>query len=159
MIGENRIDDTDMYLDPQIPTGENKMDYQQQALDFLQDTMTTIEIAPAGEASCPLWKDNVLRYRYSVLITRGRESMNVDFYGSFKEFERKVRSVNEYDILSSLIKHDPGSLGDFVQEFGYEMKDHESVTRTTKLWMACVDEYRNVMRLFSDVMDELQEIN
>lgn len=39
------------------------------------------------------------------------------------------------------------------------MEDNESVSITTKTWMACVDEYRDVMRLFSDVMDELREIN
>lgn len=132
------------------------MDYKQQALDFLKSTSTVMKIKSAGVSKAP-WSDKSDRNRYSVSLTRGGKSMDVDFYGSLHMFKTGI-SPSEYDILTCLVKWDPGSLGDFVQEYGYEMKDHKSVTTTTQTWMACVDEYRDVVRVFGDVLDELAEI-
>ena len=59
-----------------------------------------------------------------------------------------------YDILSCLTKYDPGTFNNFCSEMGYNndsMKDFAIYQEVCKEW-------ENVYRLFSDCLDELQEI-
>ena len=59
-----------------------------------------------------------------------------------------------YDILSCLTKYDPGTFNNFCSEFGYNndsMKDFA-------IYQDVCKEYENVYRVFSNCLDELQEI-
>lgn len=62
---------------------------------------------------------------------------------------------NAYDILASLTKYDPGTFADFCADYGYD----EDSKKAEKTFLAVIDEYKNIERLFGDVMDELWEIN
>lgn len=137
------------------------MDYEQQALDFLERVGAVMEILFVGIEK-PDW-DNQGHTKYKVTIIRGEKRMYTEYYDSLNNTHIYTNTGNFnhpsfYDVLSHLVKSDPGTLGDFVSEYGYEMKDHRTVTSTTKTWMACVDQWRDVKRLFGDVLDEISEV-
>lgn len=64
-------------------------------------------------------------------------------------------SPTAYDILACLNKHEVGSLSDFCGDFGYD----EDSKKATEIYLAVMEEGTNINRLFSDVLEELQEIN
>ena len=101
-------------------------------------------------------KDN--RYIFRITLKRNKKSYTFDF-------GQAVASGNEapsiYDVLSCLEKYDVGSYQDFCSEFGYEMYNEkcQGFNRITlKTYKAVCKEFIAVDRLFSDVMDELQNI-
>jgi len=51
-----------------------------------------------------------------------------------------------YDILACLTKHDPGTLEDFCNEYGYDSDSKKA----ERVYNAVKDEYNNVCMLFSD---------
>ena len=59
-----------------------------------------------------------------------------------------------YDVLACLTKSDPGSFEDFCDEFGYDTDSR----RAEKTYKAMVKEWKNVNRLFGDILEELYEI-
>lgn len=59
-----------------------------------------------------------------------------------------------YDVLACLQKYDVGSFEDFCSEFGYS----EDSRQAEKIYKAVQKEFQAVERLFSDVIEELQEI-
>jgi hypothetical protein len=59
-----------------------------------------------------------------------------------------------YDVLACLTKHDPETFEDFCSEFGCDTDSKKA----EKIYNAVLKEYIGVLRLFSDVMEELQEI-
>ena len=68
----------------------------------------------------------------------------------------KAKAVpNEYDVLACLEKYDPGTFEDFCSEFGY---DEDSRT-AEKIYIAVINEYKNLTRIFTEEqMEELREI-
>lgn len=60
----------------------------------------------------------------------------------------------EYDILAGITKNDPGTFDDFCSGFGYDTDSKEA----GQTYFAVQKEWANINRLFSDCMDELQEI-
>ena len=60
-----------------------------------------------------------------------------------------------YSVLASLTKYDPVDFDNFCGDYGY---DNDS-RKAEKMYHAVVEEWKNVERLFGDVLDELQEIN
>lgn len=59
-----------------------------------------------------------------------------------------------YELLSCLQKNDPGLFDDFCQEMGYS---NDSI-KAHKVYLDCQKEWAKVRSLFSDCMEELQEI-
>ena len=59
-----------------------------------------------------------------------------------------------YDILSCLEKYENANFDDFCSNYGY---DNDSI-KALKTYKAVSKEYKNVFRLFGDIMEELQEI-
>lgn len=59
-----------------------------------------------------------------------------------------------YDVLACLTKNDPDTFDNFCSEYGY---DNDSIS-AMKTWQAVTEEYREVDRMFKDIMEELQEI-
>lgn len=59
-----------------------------------------------------------------------------------------------YDVLSCITRYDPGTFNNFCSELGY---NNDSMKDFAIYQYAC-KEYENVYRLFSDCLDELQEI-
>jgi hypothetical protein len=66
----------------------------------------------------------------------------------------KIIEPTMYDVLSCLTKNDPGTFEDFCSDYGYD-SDSRKAERTYHL---VVEEWNNVDDLFSDIIDELQEI-
>lgn len=69
----------------------------------------------------------------------------------------KLRELlpSEYDILACLTKYDLIDFDNFCTDYGYS---NDSI-KASKVFEACNNEYCNVLKLFYDCIDELQEIN
>ena len=65
---------------------------------------------------------------------------------------KKAPSI--YDILACLTKYDPGRFEEFCGEYGYD----EDSKKAEGTYREVLDEWRNVERMFGDVLEELQEI-
>ena len=67
---------------------------------------------------------------------------------------------SEYDILACLTKYDVGSMDDFMDEFGYEIKCVKDMTNFINTYNAVVKEYNDIRRCFTEEQIEaMQEIN
>jgi hypothetical protein len=75
------------------------------------------------------------------------------YRGAIIDKRKKVPSM--YDVLACLTKYAPGSFKNFCDDFGCS-QDSISARDT---WQAVSEEYEKVSLMFSDVMDELSEIN
>lgn len=99
----------------------------------------------------PDWDAKCSHAKFTIRFTRNGKQWTLDFYQSISEGENEP---SIYDVLACLTKYDPGNFEQFCYEFGYN-SDSRKAERT---YESVVDEYENVMRLFSDVIDELREI-
>ena len=73
---------------------------------------------------------------------------------------RAEATPTEYDILACLQLYDVGSMDDFMDEFGYEIKCVEDMTNFINTYNAVVKEYHDVRRCFTEEQIEaMSEIN
>ena len=64
-----------------------------------------------------------------------------------------------YDILACLVKSDPGTIDDFVSEFGYTPSKNLTISQIIKTYEAVKAEYQALISIFSDdEMQKLQEV-
>lgn len=75
--------------------------------------------------------------------------------GPYRLEPMKTNRPTMYDILACFTKYDPGTFKDFCADYGYS----DDNTKARDIYFAVQDEYSNVVRMFGDVMNELQEIN
>ena len=150
-------------------------EYTKQAEKFMEDcgaemTATFLRHAPHFEGD----KDS--RDIYHITLARpgnGGFKMEFDFGQSlansvppdrinsfrFPPNQRKRKPPTAYDVLACLTKWEvDGDVWEFAKEFGYEIDSRESFNRVDKIHMAVIKEYRDVRRLFGDVMEQLYEI-
>ena len=126
-------------------------EYTQQANDFAKKYGVTLEIGDQTQGN--YWKDGI-RNRFECTLTRGKQSYEF-------EFTMGVGSTDEptmYDALACMQKFDVGSFEDFCSEFGYNDLPLSAYTETMKTYKAVCKEFEAMERLFSDCMEELQEI-
>ena len=95
--------------------------------------------------------DNQKRSIFKIKLTRNKKQFIFDFGQSIANGSKEP---NMYDILACLQKYDVADFACFMGDFGY--KDNKD---TRKLYKLVCKEYKNVMKLFGDIIDELQEIN
>ena len=136
-------------------------DYEKQAVDFLKNSGATMKIEYVGTVDGFPFDDNdTLPHRkYKVTIERDGETYKFPFYGSYRDWQ-KDEDPSEYDVLACLQKYDVGDMADFVDEFGYEIKDRKSFLRVEKIWKSCKAEYKALLRVFGyDLFEELREIS
>lgn len=95
--------------------------------------------------------DTSERFVFKIKLVRNNKSMTINFGQSIMNGNKKP---DIYDVLACLQKYDVGSYNDFIKEFGYERSDV-----SFKIYKKVVNEFKNVERLFGDVLDELREIN
>lgn len=135
---------------------ENMSDYELQAEDFCRDFGVRIKICfKAYDKYFP--EDAQKRNIYRVRIDRGGKTFSFDFGDSAYNTIKNIRPT-KYDVLACLTKNDVGTLDDFIEDYGYEIKNTDDFKRIEKTYKAVVHEYENVVRLFSDCMGELSEI-
>lgn len=118
-------------------------EYQKQANDFCQKFGVKFTV---GE---PTYKrhfadDREERWVFPVTLTRNGKSMRVQFGQSIAAGST---APTAYDVLACLTKSDPGSLCDFVSEYGY---DYEMVRPSVvrNLYKAVRSEWERVCKVF-----------
>lgn len=138
-------------------------EYDQRAEDFLHDSGTTMTIEFDSIVHGFPFEDEdsnrVDHKKYNVTLTRGEHVYRFPFYDSYHNFKNDIKP-RPYDVLACLQKSDVGEMKDFVEEFGYEIKDRKSFERVENIWKACKDEYQNLYELFGEEwMEKLWEID
>lgn len=145
------------------------MDYTQQAQDFLTKHNATLE---AKFSHCGPYFEGEKDSRdiYDITLKRNGHTYSFKFGQSLARTGRmsdyikgtkgqKRIAPTEYDVLACLTKYEPESdTWEFAREFGYEINSRKDFNLVEKTCMAVIDEYKAVMRLFGDVIDQLREI-
>jgi hypothetical protein len=96
--------------------------------------------------------------RHIFKITLSRNGKRFSF--NFGQSINNTQNPNIYDVLRCLQKYDVGTFENFCGD-GYELYNDECTGKNKnsfKLYKAVCKEYENVEKLFSDCLDELQEI-
>lgn len=130
-------------------------EYVENALKFMQKNGVKMSIKYVDYVYNPWNEEKWARWhnKYKVIIKRNNKQMTVNFYDSAYNTENGLKPT-EYDILACLTKYDVGSFEDFCWEFGYDL----GTKNVEKTYKAVVREYNNVVRVFGDIIKELQEI-
>lgn len=134
-------------------------EYRDQARKFCFDTGTEITFNFVEcVLSCP-WDKLNPHNKYNVTIKRNGKFRRFTFYDSIRN-TRTGETPDAYDILACITKSDPGEFEDFVFDYGYgdELTTREGFRKVKKTYEDVVREWKKVNDLFSDVLDELQEI-
>lgn len=128
------------------------MDYQKQAQNFLNKTLTTFEAKfICSDKYFP--DDEEPRDIYEITLCRKGKVYSFRFGQSIAHSRAKL-APTAYDVLACLTKYEPGSFEDFCANYGYS----EDSRKAEKIYFDVQKEYSNVKRLFHDVMEELEEI-
>ena len=125
------------------------MNYQQQATGFA--TKYCVKLQVLGCEYKPMWNEKQSRSVFKMRLKRNGKQYTFEFGQSIQAGNTEPALCV---IFTCLTKSDPCSFDDFCADYGYD-NDSKTAERTYK---AVVKEYEAVDRLFSDVMDELQEI-
>ena len=136
-----------------------KSNYEIQAEEFLRNHNAKMTICHiSGEYG--EWKTSTMTggWLYRVRIDRNGKSWSFNFNDSKHNYWNNKRPT-KYDVLTCIVKYEPyGDVWDFASEFGYEIDSRETYDKTERIYKAVLKEYRNVMRMFGDCIDELCEI-
>lgn len=137
------------------------MDYEKKAEDFLVRTGTTFQAKflfygpyfdddkdSRGVYEITLWR-NAQRYsfKFGQSIARSRGSQ-------LQKGMNRLQPPSAYDVLSGLVKDDPGTFEDFCANYGYS---NDSI-KAQKTYFAVQKEYQEIKHLFRNVIGELAEI-
>ena len=147
-------------------------DYLKQAKEFCTKNNVTIEVKFLYKGY-HFEDDKQKRDIYQVTINRKNGKNLKPFIFNFgssindtksnydRNGNRKRRGLtvpNEYDILACITKYEIGDFDDFVSTFGYTFETEKECIKIKGIHLAVKEEYENIYRLFSDVMEELQDI-
>lgn len=124
--------------------------YTKQAENFAAKYGVTLEILGCEYKS--MWNETQKRSVFKLRLKRGGKQYTFEFGQSIQAGNA---SPEMYSVLACLTKYDPESYGYFCGVYGYN-EDSRTAGRTYK---AVCKEFAAVERLFSDCMEELQEIN
>lgn len=80
---------------------------------------------------------------------RGEPAMSIQRY----KFSA-VKHPSDYSILAALTKSDPGTFAEFCADFGYS----EDSIKARDTYIAMVEEWANVKRMFGPWLEQLQEV-
>ena len=124
-------------------------EYEKQALDFAKKYGIKVQIL--GSEYKTKWGEEQRRWVFKCKLSRNSKSYTFEFGQSIANCNKEP---SMYDILTCLTKYNPETFDNFCAEFGYDIDSRDS----KKTYKAVCDEYKAVERLFSDIMEELQEI-
>lgn len=133
--------------------------YEKEARDFLKRNNATMKITHVNDGYGG-WKKSDMTggWLYRVRIDRNGKSWSFNFSDSVHN-RMTGKRPGRYDVLACIEKYEPyGDVWDFASEYGYEIHDKASYTATEKIFKAVCREYKNVIRMFGDVLEELCEI-
>ena len=134
--------------------------YEQQAIDFLAQTQTTISIVRTTENQCAGWCDgkHIHGNEYLVTFQRGRQSVSIKFWNS-KHYKDKRISPTAYDVLACI----SGDMyvkdmlfEDFCSDYGYS----DDSIKAKETYTAVVRQAIQLSKIWSDSreIELLQEI-
>lgn len=131
-------------------------EYEAQALEFCKKYGVTIK---AEEGIRP---DKIFGgLDYHVMILRNEKQWSFWFTDSIAN-KKSGKKPTAYDVLACLEKYEVAdNLHDFCDEFGYNEFDEYTCKEdkeSKRIWKAVQKEYKNIMRMFSDCINELCEI-
>ena len=133
-------------------------EHQKQAKEFLESCNAAMGIKFVGTEINPNWDDNAKRNKYVFIIQTPLGSIIDYFWDSVYNTEQGIRPT-EYDILACLEKYDVGTIDDFISEFGYEVYEWADVKRIESIYVAVVQQYNDLCRIFTpEQMELLREI-
>lgn len=136
-------------------------DYERQAADFLKKHGAQMIISHATE--CGEWLQSPMTggYLYNVRINRNGKSWTFRFSDCKANYQTNRRPT-KYSVLACIEKYNPKDyaedMWDFAKEYGYKVTDKKSFDETERIYKAVQKEYKNVMRMFGDCIDELRTI-
>lgn len=158
------------------------VDYNKQAEQFLTETGTTFKAElvghdkyfPDDKESRDIYqitlerkgkKPFVFRFGQSIANSatdmKGGHKESISFIRSGRsfplkseDFSQKRKAPSAYSALACLTKYEVGTFENFCDDFGYD-KDSRKAER---IYFDVQKEYQNVLRLFGDEMEKLQEI-
>lgn len=128
------------------------MNYKKQAIDFATKYGIKLQVIGEPEYKRYFSDDKEYRFVFKLRLTRNNKSYTFSFGQSIAAGSQEP---DMYSILACLTKYDVGSFDDFCSEFGYDT-DSRTAERTYK---AVCKEFKAVDKLFSDIIEELAEIN
>lgn len=139
-------------------------EYEQQAIDFLTSTDTTMKIERIDHRTDGGCMNRGSHFDYEITLKRNSKNWKFQFCDSVNNY-RKNELPSAYDILACLQKYEVEyDFHEFCNEFGYEEYTENNYgiitinTQAKKIHKAVLKEYEKVMLLFDDVIDELAEI-
>ena len=133
-------------------------EYVERAKDFLKKCNAEMEIEYIGRDVNKNWDEYEERNKYRFTIVTPLGKMEGTFWDSFYATEHGEKPT-EYDILSCLETSDVGTIDDFVEAYGYEVKKWSDVKRIERIYEAVIKEYSDLCRIFTpEQMDMLCEI-
>lgn len=159
------------------------MDYQKQAKDFCVKTETTIDVKflysglyfDEDKENRDIYEIKIIRFKNGKALNPyifkfGQSRLYSRDYvenaaqqrrdrgepaASIVKYEKPaVKAPTEYDILAGLTKYDPETFSDFCANYGYD----EDSRKAEKIYFEVQKEWSKVNYLFSDFLEELQEI-
>lgn len=120
-------------------------DCLQKVEDFLSVSNARVSLSFNGRIANSDWNESTPRNSYYVTISTPKGSMGVTFWDSvYNTNNNELPTV--YDILSCLTKYDCGTFSCFCNQFGY----NNDSTSALKTYLACVKEYHDIRRIFTD---------
>lgn len=136
-------------------------EYTKQAKTFLRKAHARMSITYAGTVNGFPFdeRDSNNHNKYIVRIDRDGKSYRFPFYDSaFNTWHGKRPTA--YDVLACVEKYEPeADVWDFADEFGYDIDSRAEYRRVERIWRACTEQYKKLLRLFGEeLLAELQEI-
>lgn len=125
-------------------------EYEKQANDFAEKYGVKLAIL-GKEYKKHFSDDKSARWVFKLRLTRNGKRYTFEFGQSVADGDK---NPTMYDVLACFITYNVGTFEDFCSEFGYS----DDSMKAYKTYKAVIKEYNAVMRLFGDVIDELQEI-
>ena len=126
------------------------MDYQQQANEFATATGTKLKINRTTYGK-HFAEDKESRYIFNCTLTRNGKRYTFNFGQSITAADTPPTM---YDILATLTKYNPETFENFCGEYGYNTDSIKALNT----YKAVKREFNGVNRLFSDILEQLQEI-
>lgn len=144
-------------------------EYEYQAKEFLEKTNSTLKIEYDGDVEGFPFdaKDHNKHRKYICILQRhhcpcadyNRQIYKFTFYGSYADWQND-KDPSEYDVLACLECLDPGTIDEFVAEYGYEVHEWADVHRIEDTYDAVKAEYEALVQMYSELeLEVLAEIN
>lgn len=130
--------------------------YEQQAVDFLSKTNTTLAVKYLKHAIYSAFNDGKYRDIYEITLSKDNRKYIFTFGQSLKKSDNGKSKPTAYDVLACLTKYPPESFAEFCLANGYDIDSRNA----ERVYNAVKEEYINLERLYSEEeLEQLAEIS